>query len=140
MARARFKVLDPGPLRNTERHTRVCCKSSKYWSTVFAMSDPHERIPSHCRHITGAVDEQVAILADPDTLPRKRLGRRALDFFPALFELAAVAWTRDDAQLLFPRREAAKVRAYSAEREVSFLRMNNVDTVVDVERDRVERV
>jgi hypothetical protein len=38
MANARFSVLDPVPLRKMERHTRVSRKSSKYWSTVFAIA------------------------------------------------------------------------------------------------------
>ena len=38
MASARFSVLEPVPLRKIERHTRVPRKSSKYWSTVFAIA------------------------------------------------------------------------------------------------------
>src|SRR5579871_91619 len=140
MASARFSVLDPVPLRKIERHTRVCCKSSKYWSTVFAISDPHKGIARQRRNISGAIDEEIAIIVDPHAFPGKWLRRGSFDLLSTLLELAAVAGAGDDAQLLLPRREASEVSADSAEREVAFLRVDDVDAVVDVERDRVEGV
>src|ERR1700745_2493461 len=102
MARARFKVLSPVPLRKMERQTRVCCNSPKYWSTVFAMSDPHEGIPRHRRNVGRAIDHQIAIVIQPGTFPRERLRSRPFDLLPVLLELAAVARACNDAQLLLP--------------------------------------
>src|SRR5215469_8818667 len=120
MASARFSVLDPLPLRKIDRQTRVCRSSSKYWSivleeTVFAISDPHEGIARQCGNVGGAIDEQIAVVVEPDSFPGKRLGRRSFDLFPARFELAAVAGTGNDAQLLLPRGEASQVRADRAQ-------------------------
>src|SRR5437660_11529188 len=115
MTNARFSVLDPGPLRKIERHKRVCCKSSKYWSTVFAISDPHEGIARQRRNIRRAIDQQIAVVIDPHALPRKRLGCRTFDLLSALLKLAAMARTGDYAQFLLPRRQAAKVGAHCAD-------------------------
>src|SRR5438046_10335108 len=111
MTSARFRVLDPGPLRKIERHKRVCCKSSKYWSTAFAISDPHEGIARQCRNIGRTIYQQIVVVVDPNELPGKRLGRRSFDLLPTLLEFAAMTWTRDDAQLLLPRRQATEVGA-----------------------------
>src|SRR5215471_21223719 len=101
MARARFSVLDPVPLRKTERHTRVCCNSSKYWSTVLdepvfvmsevAISDPHEGIARQRGNVGRTIDEQISVIVYPDTFPRKRLWRRSFDLLSTLLEFAAVA-------------------------------------------------
>src|SRR5947209_19824036 len=112
MTSALFRVLDPGPLRKTERHKRVCCKSSKYWSTVFAISDPHEGIARQRRNIRRAIDQQIAVVIDPHALPRKRLGCRTFDLLSTLLKFAAMARTGDDSQFLLPGRKAAKVRPY----------------------------
>src|SRR5271165_2996961 len=140
MASARFRVLEPVPLRKIERHTRVPRKSSKYWSTVFAMLDPHEGIPRQRRYVGRAIDQKVAVVVEPDALPGQRLGCGTLDLFPVLIELAAVARTGDHVQLWLPRREATEMRADSAQREVAFLRVNDVDPRIHIERHGVERI
>src|SRR5215469_12050230 len=134
MASARFSVLDPVPLRKIERQTRVCCSSSKYWSTVFAISDSHEGIPRQRWHVGRAIDQQIAVVVDPDSLPRQRLGRRAFDLLATLLELAAMAGAGNHLQFLLPCSQASEVRAHRAQREVAFLQMNDVNLVVNVER------
>src|SRR5581483_6643615 len=114
MARARFSVLDPAPLRKIDRHTRVSRRWSKYWSTVFAMSDPHEGIPRQRRYVGRTIYQQIAIVVQPDPFPRQRLGRRTLDLLSACFELAAVTGTGNHVELRLPRRQAAQVRAHRA--------------------------
>src|ERR1700756_657844 len=140
MASARFSVLDPVPLRKIDRQTRVCCNSSKYSSAVFAISDPHEGIPRQWRNVGGAIDQQIAVIVEPNALPRQWLGCRTLDLFSALLELAAVAGARDDSQFLFPGGQASEVGAHRAQREIAFLGMDDVDPVIDIERHRVERI
>src|SRR4051794_23181410 len=125
MARARLSVLNPVPLRKIERQTRVCCSSSKYWSTVFAMSDPHKGIARERRHVCRTIHQQIAVVVDPHALPGKRLGRRPFDLFSVRLKLAAVAGAGDDSQFLFPRGQATQVRAYSAQREVPLLRVDD---------------
>src|SRR5215471_13878289 len=115
IASARFSVLDPVPLRKIDRQTRVPRRSSKYWSTVFAMSDPHERIPCQRRNISRAIDEQIAVIIQPDPLPGKRFGCRAFDLPAILFKLAPVTGTGNHVELRFPRRQAAEVRAHGAQ-------------------------
>src|SRR5579864_3783923 len=121
MASARFSVLDPLPLRKIDRQTRVCCNSSKYWSTVFAISDPHEGIPRQWRNVGGAIDQQIAVIVEPYAFPRQRPRRRTLDLFSALLELAAVARAGDDAQFLLPCRQTSQMRADRADSKVAFL-------------------
>src|SRR5579864_2442938 len=111
MTSARFSVLDPGPLRKIERHKRVCCRSSKYWSTIFGISNPHEGIARQWWNVGRAIDQQIAVVIDPNALPRKRLGRRTFDLLSILIEFAAMAGARDDAKLLFPRRQTTQVGA-----------------------------
>src|SRR4029077_5278901 len=115
MASARFSVLDPVPLRKIDRQTRVCCNSSKYWSTVFAISDPHEGIPRQWRNVGGAIDQQIAVIVEPNALPWQRLGRRTFDLLSALLELAPVTGPRDDPQFLFPSRQASQMCADRAQ-------------------------
>src|SRR3974390_233214 len=91
MASARFRVLDPVPLRKIERQTRVPCSSSKYWSRVLAISDPHERIPRQRWHVGGAVHEEIAVIVQPDALPGQRLRCRSFDLLSVPLELAAMA-------------------------------------------------
>src|SRR5579863_1160193 len=107
MARARFRVLAPVPLRKIERHTRVSRTSLKYWSTVFAISDPHEGIPCHRRDVGRAIHQQIAIVIEPDPLPGQRPGCWAFDFRAVLLELAAVAGAGNHVLFRLPRREAA---------------------------------
>src|SRR4249920_520566 len=115
MASARFSVLDPVPLRKIDRQTRVCCSSSKYWSTVFAISDPHEGIPRQWRNVGGASDQQIAVIVKPYAFPRQRLGCWAFDLLPVLLELAAVARAGNDSQLRLPCRQTSQMRADRAD-------------------------
>ena len=88
---------------------------------VFDISDPHEGIPRQWRNVGGTIDQQIAVIVEPNALPRQRLGRRAFDLFPALLEFAAVARAGDDAQFLLPCRQTSQMRADRADRKVAFL-------------------
>src|ERR1035438_9827165 len=46
----------------------------------------------------------------------------------------------NDAQFRLPCREAPQMRAHGAEREVAFLRVNDVDSRVHIKRDGIERI
>ena len=76
---------------------------------------------------------------DPGAMPWQRFRRGPFEFFAASFflELAAVAGTRNDAQLGFPCGQATEMSAHSAQRKKAFLRMNDVDAGINIERDRI---
>src|SRR5579863_1956393 len=94
------------------------------------------------RNVSGAVHQQISVIVKPNALPRQRLGRRPLDLIPRFLtalrrnkELTAMARASNDAQFRLPRRKAAKMCAHRAQREIAFLRMNDVDTRVHIERN-----
>jgi hypothetical protein len=68
------------------------------------------------------------------------LGAGTFDLLSVSLKFAAVAGTGNQVQFRLPRREAAEMRAHRAQREVAFLRMNDVDARVHIERDRIERI
>ena len=101
----------------------------------------HAHILRYCSggNVGGAIDHQVAVVADPGLEPWQRLGRGAFNLLAGALEFAAVAGAGDDAQVLVPRGQAAQVGAYRVEREVALIGANQVDSGVDVHGDRVQR-
>src|ERR1019366_7775631 len=107
---------------------------------VLSKSDPHEGIPRQRWHVGGAIDQKIAVVIEPDALPRKRLGRRPRNLLAVLVELAAMTGTRDQVQLRLPRGHAAQVRAHGAERKVALVRVDDVNAGIDVDGDAAERI
>jgi hypothetical protein len=137
MASARCSVLEPVPLRKTDRHTRL----PRTLSTTVLGVGGHAHILKilQRRNVGGAIDHQVAFIADPGLEPGQRLGRGAFNLLSGARELAAVAGAGDNAQVLVPCGQAAQVRAYRAERKVALIGAHQVDSRVDVHGDRIHR-
>src|SRR5689334_2320948 len=82
IARARRSVLDPVPLRDTERPIRVLRSFSKLVVLVFATLHSHKL---HGTNVDRTIYRQVAIIAAPGLQPGQRFGCRSFDFFPTTF-------------------------------------------------------
>src|SRR4051794_5667002 len=77
------------------------------------MSGPQELFR---RNRSGAVNQQVAFIAQPYSQPGESTRSRTVDLLPLLIELAAVARARNDVQIGIPDCQASEVRANRRER------------------------
>ena len=88
--------------------------------------------------VGGAIDHEIAFVADPGFEPGQRFGCWALDFFSVASKFAAVAGAGDDAEFLVPCGETAEVGADGVEGEEALGGAHEIDTGGGVEGDRVD--
>ena len=100
MASARWSVLEPVPLRKTDRHTLLPRTLSIIWSVVHG----HAHILRNC---SGGMSVERSTIRSPSSLTQVLSQGSGLGAGPSIFssgalEFTAVAGARDDAQVLVP--------------------------------------